>query len=78
MVIKGSAAKRDGERLHPAADVEQEGKKEKRGGEGGERTGCVGARTMEKKKETQQRKGKEENRRTERGRDKEGLNGDRK
>lgn len=50
MVIKGSAAKRDGERLHPAADVEQEGKKEKRGGEGGERTGCVGARTMEKKK----------------------------
>lgn len=39
MVIKGSAAKRDGERLHPAADVEQEGKKEKRGGEGGERRG---------------------------------------
>lgn len=28
MVIKGSVAKRDGERLHPAADVEQGGKKE--------------------------------------------------
>lgn len=68
MVIKGSAAKRDGERLHPAADVEQEGKKEKRG-DGGERMGCAGARTGEKKKnERQQRKGKEENGRTERER----------
>lgn len=28
MVIKGSAAKRDGERLRTAAEVEQEGKKE--------------------------------------------------
>lgn len=27
MVIKGSAAKRDEERLHPAAEVEQEGRK---------------------------------------------------
>lgn len=27
MVIKGSAAKHDEERLHPAADVEQEGRK---------------------------------------------------
>lgn len=79
MVIKGRVAKRDGERLHPAADVEQEGKKEKKKGDEGERTGCVGART-EKKKERQQRKGKEENGRTEkeRERDKEGLNGDRK
>lgn len=36
MVIKGSAAKRDAERLHPAADVEQEGKKEKEETEGRE------------------------------------------
>lgn len=68
MVIKGSAAKRDGERLHPAADVEQEGKKEKRGGEGGERTGCVGARTREKKRNTAEKGqgGKRENRERER------------
>lgn len=68
MVIKGSAAKRDGERLHPAADVEQEGKKEKRGGEGGERTGCVGARTREKKRNTAAKGqgGKRENRERER------------
>lgn len=69
MVIKGSAAKRDGERLHPAADVEQEGKKEKRGGEGGERTGCMGARTREKKKRNTAEKGqggKRENRERER------------
>lgn len=76
MVIKGSAAKRDGERLHPAADVEQEGKKEKRG-DGGERMGVCGGKdggggdTAEKGQG-----GKRENR--ERERDKEGLNGDRK
>lgn len=29
MVIKGSAAKHDGERLHPAADVEQQGRRKK-------------------------------------------------
>lgn len=57
MVIKGSAAKRDRMRLHPAADVEQEGKKEK-GEDGGERKGCAGARTG-KKNQTQWRKGQE-------------------
>ena len=36
MVIKGSAARRDGERLHPAADVEQEGRKERNEMEGRE------------------------------------------
>ena len=63
MVIKGSAAKHDGERLHPAADVEQEGKKE-REGDGGERMGW--ARTERKKKKTDGREkgqeGKWENR----------------
>lgn len=49
MVIKGSAARRDGERLHPAAEVEQEAKKGIKG-DGGKRTGCVGARTARKKK----------------------------
>lgn len=54
MVIKGSAAKHDGERLHPAADVEQQGrrKKKKKSRDGGERIGCVGART-EKRKTTE-------------------------
>lgn len=67
MVIKGSAAKRDGERLHPAADVEQEGKKEKEEMEGRE-CGVRGQGQEEKKKtdRIQQRKGKEENERTER------------
>ena len=54
MVIKGSAAKRDGERLHPAADVEQEGKKEKEETEGRER-GVRGARTGEKKTDGRER-----------------------
>lgn len=70
MVIKGRVAKRDGERLHPAADVEQEGKKEKKKGDEGERTGCVGARTEKKKRETAE-KGqgrKRENRERERER----------
>lgn len=44
MVIKGSAAKRDGERLHPAADVEQEGKKERKRGDGGARMWGGGVR----------------------------------
>lgn len=34
MVIKGSATKQNGERLHPAADVEQGGKKEGMEGRG--------------------------------------------
>lgn len=79
MVIKGSATKRNGERLHPAADVEQEGKKEKRG-DGGERRGCVGARTEKKKKDNRERARRKmgERRERKRERDKEGLNGDRK
>lgn len=32
MVIKGRATKHNGERLHPAADVEQGGKKVEMGG----------------------------------------------
>lgn len=74
MVIKGSAAKRDGERLHPAADVEQEGKKEKREEDGGERMGCMGARTgreeekREKKAPEKGQGGKRENRERERER----------
>lgn len=69
MVIKGSATKRNGERLHPAADVEQEGKKEKRG-DGGERRGCVGARTEKKRKTTEKGQGgKWGNRERERGRE---------
>lgn len=54
MVIKGSAAKRDGERLHPSVDVEQERKEEKRGDEG-ERMGCEGARIEKKKKDSRER-----------------------
>lgn len=49
MVIKGSAAKRDGERLHPAADVEQEGKKEKGGTERKGWDGVCGGRGRGKK-----------------------------
>lgn len=52
MVIKGSAAKHDGERLHPAADVEQEGRKE-REGDGGERMGCAVGKDGEKEKTRQ-------------------------
>lgn len=33
MVIKGRAATHDGKRLHPVADVEQEGKRERQKGE---------------------------------------------
>lgn len=65
MVIKGSAAKRDRERLYPAADVEQERKKKKRKG---------WARTEKRKTAEKGQEGKWENRE----RDKEGLNGDRK
>lgn len=63
MVIKGSVAKRDRERLHPAADVEQEKKEENGVGKDRKR------KTAEKGQE-----GKWKNRE----RDKEGLNGDRK
>lgn len=71
MVIKGSAAKRDGERLHPAADVEQEGMKKKGETEGRD----FGVQGQKKRKTAQKgQKRKWENRE----RDKEGLNGDRK
>lgn len=73
MVIKGSVAKRDRERLHPTADVEQEAKKEK---ETEGRKWVVWGQGQ--KKETQERKGKNENERTEKERDRGGLNGDRK
>lgn len=46
MVIKGSAAEHDAERLHPATDVEQEGGKREKTKGGG--IGCAGARTGEK------------------------------
>lgn len=49
MVIKGSAAKRDGKRLHPVADVEQEGKKRKEEKEKRESAVC-------RSKDTQKRK----------------------
>lgn len=65
MVIKGSAAKRDGERLHPAADVEQEGKKEIKEMEGRE----WGVQWQgREERERQWRKGKKEYGRTERER----------
>lgn len=63
MVIKGSAAKRDRERLHPAADVEQEGKKEIKEMEGREWGMQWQGR---EEKERQWRKGKKEYGRTER------------
>lgn len=66
MVIKESAAKRDGERLHPSADVEQESKERKRG-DGRERMGCAGARTGGEKK-TESRERAKENGRAERER----------
>lgn len=59
MVIKGSAAKRDGERLHPAADVEQEGMKKKER-QRGEILVC-----KDRRKERRHRKGKKENGKTE-------------
>lgn len=52
-------------------------KKERNKRDGGERMWRAGART-EKKKKRQPRKGKKENGRTEREKDKAGLNGDRK
>lgn len=65
MVIKGGAAKRDGERLHPAADVEQEGKKEIKEMEGRE----WGVQWQgREERERQWRKGKKEYGRTERER----------
>lgn len=71
MVIKGSAAKRDGERLHLAADVEQEGKKETETEAKG--WGVLGQ--GQKKKAAKKGQG---GKRESRERDKEGLNGDRK
>lgn len=67
MVIKGSAAKRDEEKLHPGADVEQEGKKEKEEMEGRD----WGVQGQGQKKRKQQRKGKNESERTERERERE-------
>lgn len=79
MVIKGSAAKRDGERLHPAADVEQEGKKEKGGTERKGWDGVCGGEDVEKKKRKRKTGEKgQEGRREDRERDKQGLNSDRK
>lgn len=52
MVIKGIVAKRDGERLHPVADVEQEKKERIK-----EKIGCAVARTGTKKKEEAEEKG---------------------
>lgn len=49
MVIKGSAAEHDAERLHPATDVEQEGGKGEKT-KGGGKIGCAGARTGENEK----------------------------
>lgn len=60
MVIKGSAAKRDRERLHPGADVEQERKKEK--GDGGGRELGVRETRIGRKEQKQQGKGKKEKR----------------
>lgn len=54
MVIKGSAAKRDGERLHPVADVEQGGKKEKEESVGRGWV-CGGKDGGEKKKDSRER-----------------------
>lgn len=54
MVIKGSAAKHDEERLHPAADVEQEGRKREKQRWRGEDRMCRG------KDGGKMRKGKEE------------------
>lgn len=57
MVIKVSAAKRDGERLHPAADVEQERERER----GEEMEGEDRVRGGKDWRKRQQRKGKKEN-----------------
>lgn len=53
MVIKGSAAKRDRERLHPAADVEQEKKEENGVGKDRKKkdSGERARRKMEKQRE---------------------------
>lgn len=56
MVIKGSAAKHDGERLHPGADVEQGGKKEREEAEG--RDWGVQGQGQEKKRKQQRERAK--------------------
>lgn len=72
MVIKGSAAKHDEERLHPAADVEQEGRK-------GEEQRWRGADRMCRGKDGgKMRKGKEEKWGSRKTKDKKALTGNEK